>query len=70
MGFHLSKGQLGSRGGGGGGSKNKLKYTSFIFPIINVTILGEFRMHAQREYDKVCEMKSTHITNILALLLF
>ena len=38
----LSKGHLGSRGGGGGGggkaSKNKLKDTSFIFPMTNVTI--------------------------------
>ena len=66
----LSKGHLGSRGGGGGASKNKLKYTSFIFPIINVTILGVFRTNAQKEYGKVCEMRSTHIINILALLLF
>ena len=51
----LSKGHLGSRGGGGGGgggggaSKNKLKDTSFIFPMTNVTILGVFRTHAQKE---------------------
>ena len=32
----------------------------------NVTILGVFRTHAQKEYVKVLEMKS----NILALLLF
>ena len=53
----LSKGHLGSRGGGGGGglgaSKNKLKDTSFIFPMTNTTILGVFRAHAQREYGKV-----------------
>ena len=27
----------------------------------NDTILGVFRMHAQREYDNVLEMKSTPI---------
>ena len=64
-----------SLGGGGGGgregtSKNKLKDTSFIFPMTNVTILGVFRTHAQKEYDKVWEMKSTPILNNLALLLF
>ena len=26
----------------------------------NVTILGVFRMHVQKEYGKVLEMKSTH----------
>ena len=36
----------------------------------NVTILGAFRTHAQKEYGKVMETKSTHILNILALLLF
>ena len=36
----------------------------------NVTILGVFRMHAQKEYSKVLEMKSTYILNILALLFF
>ena len=49
----LSKGHLGSRGGGGGGgetSKNKLKDTSFIFPITHATISGVFRTHAQKEY--------------------
>ena len=35
-----------------------------------VTILDVFRTHAQKEYGKVLEMKSTHILNILALLLF
>ena len=66
----LSKGHLGSRGGGGKASKNKLKDTSFIFPMTNVTILGVFRTHAQKEYSKVLEMKSTYILNILALLFF
>ena len=65
----LSKGHLGSRGGGGA-SKNKPKDTSFIFPMTNVTILDVFRMHAQKEYGKVLEMKSTSILNILALLFF
>ena len=36
----------------------------------NVTILGVFRTHAQKEYGKVSEKKSTYILNILALLLF
>ena len=36
----------------------------------NVTILGVFRTHAQKEYGKVLEMKSTYIHNILALLFF
>ena len=59
----LFKGQLGS---GEGASKNKLKETSFI----NVTILGVFRTHAQKEYGKVLESKNTPILNILALFLF
>ena len=64
----LSKGHLGSSGGGA--SKNKLKDTSFIFPMTNVTILDVFRTHAQKESGKVLEMKSTSILNILALLFF
>ena len=36
----------------------------------NVTILGVFRTHAQKECGKVLEMKSTYILNILALLFF
>ena len=65
----LSKGHLGSRGGGEA-SKNKLKDTIFIFPMTNVTILGEFRTHVQKEYGNFSEMKSLPILNILALLLF
>ena len=57
-------------GGGGGASKNKLKDTSFIFPMTNVTILGVFRTHAQKEYGKILQMNSTYILNILALLFF
>ena len=64
----LSKGYLGSCGGGA--SKNKLKDTSFIFPMKNVTLLGVFRTHAQKEYGKIWEMESTPILNILACLLF
>ena len=64
----LSKGHLGSRGGKA--SKNKLKDTNFIFPMTNATISVVFRTHAQKEYSKVWEMKSTPIRNILALLLF
>ena len=36
----------------------------------NVTILGVFRRHAQKEYGKVLEIKSTYILNIIALLFF
>ena len=36
----------------------------------NVTLLGVFRTHAQKEYGKFWEMKSISILNILALLLF
>ena len=66
----LSKGHLGSRGGGGGASKNKLKDTSFTFPVTNITILSIFRTHAQEGYCKALEMNSTSILNSLALLLF
>ena len=48
-------------------SENKLKDTSFIFPLTNVAI---FRTHVQKEYGKALEMKSTYIPNILALLFF
>ena len=70
--YNICKGHFGSGGGGGGGesSKNKLKDTSLIIPMTNVTILGVFHTHAQKEYGKVWEMKSTPILNILALLLF
>ena len=63
----LSKGHLGSRGKA---SKNKLKDTSFTFPVTNVTILSIFRTHAQEGYCKVLEMNSTSILYSLALLLF
>ena len=63
----LSKGHL---GGGGEASKNELKDTIFIFPMTNVTILGVFRTHVQKEYGKVWEMKSIPIHYILTLLLF
>ena len=55
----LSKGHLGSRRGGG--FKNKLKDTSFIFPMTNVTILGKFRTHAQKDTVRFWIMKSTYI---------
>ena len=35
-----------------------------------MTILGVFCMHAQKEYGKVLEIKSSYILNILALLFF
>ena len=62
----LSNGHLGSRGEA---SKNKLKATSFTFPVTNVTILSIFRTHAQEGYCKVLEMNSTSILYSLALLL-
>ena len=64
----LSKGHLGSRGGGGA-SKNKLKDTSFTFPVTNVTILSILRTHAQEGYCKSLEMNSTSTLHSLALLL-
>ena len=66
---NIYKGHFGSRGGGEA-SKNKVRDSSFIFPMTNVTILGVFRTHAQKEYVKVLEIKSTYILNILALLFF
>ena len=66
--FNCPKGIYGP--GGGEASKNKLKDASFIFSMTNVTILCLFRMHAQKEYRKVLEMKDSYILNILALLLF
>ena len=38
--------------------------------MINVTILGIFRTHVQKEYGKVWELKSISILNILAHSLF
>ena len=61
--YNICKGHFGS---GGGGIK-KGRDTSFICPMTNVTMLGVFRTHAQKEYVKVLEMKSTYILNILAL---
>ena len=63
----LSKGHLGSRGEA---SKNKLKDTSFIFSMTNITFLSIFRTHAQKEYCKVLETKGIYIVNDLVLLLF
>ena len=59
----LSKGHVGSRGGGKA-SLNKLKDTSFIFPMTNVILLGVFRKHAQKEYGKVWETKSIPILSL------
>ena len=66
----LSKGNLGSRGGGA--SINKLKDNSVTFPVTNVTILSTciFRTHAQEGYRKVLEMNNTSILDSLAQLLF
>ena len=59
--FNFPKGILGL---GGEASKNKLKDASFIFSMTDVTILSIYRTHAQKEYRKVLEMKSTYILNI------
>ena len=55
---------------GGKASKNKLKDTSFIFSMTNVTILSIFRTHAQKEYCKFLETKGIYILNYLVLLIF
>ena len=60
----LSKGHLGSGGGG------KHLKTNRKTPVTNVTVLSIFRMHAQEGYCKVLEMNSTSILYSLALLLF
>ena len=65
--FNYPKGILGL---GGKASKNKLKDASFIFLMTDVVILSIFHTHAQKEYRKVLEIKSTYFHNILALLLF
>ena len=67
--FNCPKGILGL-GGGGKASKIKLKYTSFIFSMTNITILNIFRTRAQKEYCKVLETKGIYILNNLVLLLF
>ena len=54
----------------GEASKNKLKGTSFIFSMTNITILSIFRTHAQKEYCKVLGRKDIYILNNLELLLF
>ena len=66
--FQLSKGHLGPVGGEA--SKNKLKDTSFIFSMTNITILSIFRKHAQKEYSTILETKGIYILNTLVLLLF
>ena len=49
---HFPKGILGL---GGKASKNKLKDTSFTFPVTDVTIVSIFRTNAQEGYCKVLE---------------
>ena len=65
MTFNCPKGILGL--GGGGASKNKLKNTSFIFSMTNITILSIFRTHAQKENCKDLETKGIYILNNLVL---
>ena len=60
----LSKGNLRSMGEA---SKIKLKDTIFIIPMTNVLILSIPRTHAQNVYNKILEMKSTSVLNILTL---
>ena len=62
------KGHIGSRGGGA--SKNKLKDTSIIFSMTNITILSIIVTFVQKEYCKVLETKGIYILNNLVLLLF
>ena len=45
--YNICKGYFGSSGGA---PKNKVKDTTFIFPMTNATILGAFRTHAKKEY--------------------
>ena len=52
---------------GGKASNNKLKDTSFIFPMTNVTILGVFRTHAQKEYGKVLARISLAFSHFLSV---
>ena len=67
--YNICKGHFGSRGKA---SKNKRKDTirdvylihGFIFLMTNVTTLCVFCTHAQKEYGKVLETKSTYIHNI------
>ena len=54
----LSKGHLGSRGGGGETSKNKLKDTIFIFPMTNVTILGVFVRMRRRDTERFGKLRA------------
>ena len=60
--YNICKGYFGSRGGD--------EHLKTNWKMTNATILGVFRTHAQKEYSKVWEMKSTPILNILALILF
>ena len=67
MTFNCPKGILGL---GGKVSKNKLKDTSFIFSMTNITLWSIFRTHAQKENYKVLETKGIYILSYLVLLLF
>ena len=68
--FNCPKGILALGGGGGEASKNKLKDTSFIFSMTNITILSIFPTHAQKKYCKSLETKGIYILNNLLFLLF
>ena len=65
----LSKGHLGSGGGGGEASKNTLKYT-FHLSSDKLHNFKYNRTHGQEGYCKVLEMNSSSILFSLALLLF
>ena len=63
--YNICKGHFGSRGGG----VKHLKQTKRPqFHLSNDKRV--FRTHAQKEYGKVLEMRSTPILNVLAFLLF
>ena len=66
----LSKGHLGSRGGGGEASNKQTERHQFHCSNDKDTFLSIFHTHVQKEYHKVLELKSTSILNILELLLF
>ena len=66
MTFNCPKGILGL----GGSICIKLKDTSVIFSMTNITISNIIRKHAQKEYCKVLESNGIYILNNLVILLF
>ena len=62
MTFNCPKGILGL---GGKASQNKLKDTSFIFSMTNITLLSMFRTHAQKKYCKVFWKRRAFTSSII-----